>query len=244
MVEVRSVLRSIVLPTFNEADYIATMVARAVAAGEQRTDPFEVIVVDNASTDHTVDIVSAIQAADQRVRMVRHKENRLYAASCLTGARESRGARIFIMDSDGQHDPADVWRFDSKLDEGCNLVFGWRVRRAEPLARLAMSRFLLLLARLFIGFDLHDVNCGIRGFDRSYADALEIKHRVNFVNPELFVRARLGEFEIGEAEVVQEARQGGTSSHEFSPRRLVRIFVTVTGYLMDLRRELRRSPLR
>jgi glycosyltransferase involved in cell wall biosynthesis len=232
-------LRSIVLPTFNESGYVATMVDRTIRAGEMRDDPFEVIVVDNASTDETVAIVERISANDKRVRLVRHPENRLYAASCLSGAKESRGDRVFIIDSDGQHDPNDIWSFDSKLEEGHNLVFGWRTQRAEPPARLAMSRFLWLLARVIVGFDLHDVNCGIRGFDRAYADALQIKHRVNFVNPELFVRARQGGFRIGEAQVVQAARQAGSSSHEFSPRRLARIFMTVIRYLIELRREAR-----
>src|SRR5581483_7494442 len=218
-------MRTIALPAFNEAAYIETMIARAIAAGEMRPDPFEVIVVDNASTDDTAAIVERAAARDPRVRLVRHPENRLYAASCLSATRAAKGDRIFILDSDGQHPPEDVWKFDAKLDEGYDIVFGWRVRRAEKLPRLAMSRVLRGLTRWYVGFDLHDINCGIRGFDRAYADRLEIKHRVNFVNPELFVRAKLGGFRIGEVQVVQEPRRGGVSSHEFG--RLWRIFRTV-----------------
>lgn len=229
--------RSFVLPAYNEAGYIATMIDRTVAAGELRSDPFEVIVIDNASTDDTASIVDQIARRDHRVRLIRHSENRLYAASCLTGAKESSGDRVFILDSDGQHDPVDIWKFDSQLDQGYDFVFGWRTKRAEPIPRLVMSKFLWLMARVVVGFHLHDVNCGVRGFTRAFADELEIRHKVNFVNPEFFVRARQGGFRIGEAQVVQDARKSGTSSHEFSFRRLVGIFVAVTRYLLQLRFE-------
>jgi glycosyltransferase involved in cell wall biosynthesis len=233
------VLRSIILPAYNEAAYIAEMIRRTIAAGERRPDPFEVIVVDNASRDETATIVAAIAGRDDRVRLVRHPENRLYAGSCLSGTRAALGERIFILDADGQHSPDDIWRFDDRLAAGANLVFGWRRKRHEPAIRIAMSRALLVLARLYLGFPLHDVNCGIRAFDRAFADALVIAHRANLVNPELYVRARLGSFVVGEVEVDQAARQAGTSSHEF--RRAIRIFADVNRYLLDLRHELARS---
>jgi glycosyltransferase involved in cell wall biosynthesis len=230
-------MRTIVLPAYNESGYIAEMVRRTVEAASTRPDPFEVIVINNASLDQTAAIVDAIAEKDPRVRLIRHPENRLYAASCLTGTQAANGDRIFIMDSDGQHPPSDVWLFDAKLDEGYDLVFGWRRRREEKLPRLVMSRFLWLLARWHTGYNLHDVNCGIRAFTSRYGKQLEIKHRVNLVNPELFVRAKLGGFRVSEVEVVQEKRKAGVSSHEFG--RLWRIFKTVNGYLGALGQELR-----
>jgi glycosyltransferase involved in cell wall biosynthesis len=101
-------LRSIVLPAYNEAGYIGEMVHRTVAAASRRTDPFEVIVVDNASVDDTAKIVRGIAEEDDRVTLIQHPTNLLYATSCLTGTRSSRGDRIFILDSDGQHAPDDA----------------------------------------------------------------------------------------------------------------------------------------
>lgn len=230
-------MRSIILPAFNESGYIAEMIARALKAGQLRTDPFEIIVVNNASTDATAATVAAIAAREPRVTLISHPENRLYAASCLTGTRAARGERIFILDSDGQHPPEDVWKFDARLELGDDIVFGWRRRRQEKITRVLMSGFLLWLARWRIGYDLHDVNCGIRGFNRAFADRMEIRHRVNLVNPELFTRARLGGFRIGEVDVIQEKRKAGVSSHELG--RLWRIFVTINAYLAALGAELR-----
>ncbi len=170
------------------------------------------------------------------MQLIRHPENRLYASSCYSGTKAAKGDRVFVLDSDGQHPPSDIWKFDAKLDEGYDFVFGWRTKREEPKTRIVMSRFLLGLTRHYIGFDLHDVNCGIRGYNRRFADALEIKHRVNFVNPEYFVRAKLAGMKIGEVEVVQEKRRAGVSSHEFG--RLYRIFKTVRGTLKSLSDEM------
>lgn len=233
------ILRTIVLPACNEAGYIAEMIRRSIQAGEGRPDPFEVIIVNNASTDNTAEIVEAIARQDSRVCLISHPENRLYAASCLTGTRAARGDRIFILDSDGQHPPKDIWKFDAKLNEGYDIVFGWRRQRKETILRLFMSRFLWALSWWYVGFNLHDVNCGIRGFNRSFAARLEIKHRVNFVNPEFFIRAKLGGFRIGEVEVLQEKRKAGVSSHELG--RLWRIFRTVNAYLVELSQELKKE---
>jgi dolichol-phosphate mannosyltransferase len=213
------------------------MVERTVEACSQRGDPFEVIVVDNASTDATAHVVSIIANEDERVRVIRHPDNRLYAGSCLTGTRAATGDRVFIIDSDGQHSPADIWPIDVALDEGSDLVLGWRRHRSERLVRIAMSRVLWILARTYLGFALHDVNCGIRGMSRAFADALQIVHRVNMVNPELYVRGRLGGFRIDEVEVVQEARKAGASSHDLA--HAGRIFLDVHAYLWALRSELR-----
>ena len=231
-------LRSIVLPAYNESGYIAQMVAETIRAAAMREDPFEVIVVDNASTDDTAGIVERLARADSRISLIRHPENRLYAMSCLSGTKAAKGERVFILDSDGQHPPTDIWKFDAKLDEGADFVFGWRVKRAEPPQRIAMSKFLLHLTRFYVGFDLHDVNCGFRGFNRRFADALEIKHRVNFVNPEFFVRAKLAGLKIDEVQIEQEKRKAGISSHEFG--RLWRIFQSVRATLKSLSEELPR----
>lgn len=234
-------LRSIVLPAYNEAGYIAEMVARTLAAGEMRSDPFEVIVVDNASTDATAAIVAEIAEGDPRVRLLGHAENRLYAASCLTGTKAARGDRVFVLDSDGQHSPEDIWSFDAMLDQGYDVVFGWRQERHETRQRILLSKVLLWLTRAYTGFPFHDINCGIRGYTRAYAEQLEIRHLLNLVNPELYVRARTGGFRIGETAVIQEKRKAGSSSQEFS--RAWAVFRQVNAYLTALRRELRRPSV-
>ena len=231
--------RTVVLPAYNESQFIETMINWTVEALGERDETFEVIVVDNASSDGMAEVVKGISERDPRIRLIVHEENKLYAGSCLTGAKAARGERIFILDSDGQHDPNDVWRFDAELDSGCDIAFGWRRRRSEPKLRLAMSKVLWLLARVIIGYRLHDVNCGIRGFTSEFAQTLKIEHRVNLVNPELYARAKIGGYRIGEVQVEQQGRKGGVSSHDFA--KLTRILRDVVSYLFALRKSIKAS---
>jgi glycosyltransferase involved in cell wall biosynthesis len=231
------IARSVVLPAYNESEYISEMVDRCVRVMEKREDSFEIIVVDNCSTDNTAVIVEGIHEIDPRVRVIRHEVNKLYAGSCLTGAKQSKGERIFIMDSDGQIDPDEIWNFDAQLDAGNDIVFGRRVERDDPKGRLLISKIFWLHARILIDYRLGDVNTGIRGFSRRFADALELKYRVNLVNPEMYVRARTGGFRIGQSDIRQHERQAGVSSHQFS--KFWDIEKTVVKYLWSLRKEMR-----
>ncbi len=229
--------RSVVLPAYNEQEYISEMVDRCVKALEQRPGTFEVIVIDNCSTDRTAGIVDEIHARDSRVRVIRHETNKLYAGSCQTGASNAEGEHIFILDSDGQIDPQEIWAFDAKLDEGNDIVFGRRVDRDDPRMRLLVSKIFLMHAKVLIDYELDDVNTGIRGMTSEYAQALELKYRVNMANPEMYVRAKMGGFRISQTDIRQHERQGGVSSHQFA--KLWQIEKTVVNYLWSLRNELK-----
>ena len=233
-------LRSVILPAYNESGYIETMIDETIQALSFRTDPFEIIVVDNDSKDDTAAIVAKLSELDSRIKLIRHPSNMLYAMSCMSGSKAALGDRIFILDSDGQHPPSELWKFDAELDTGFDIVFGWRRKRKDSIRRLMLSRILWLLTWYHLRFDLHDVNCGFRAFNSAYSDALEIKHCVNFVNPELWVRAKLGGFRIGEAATSQEERKAGQSTHDFSRLRV--IFNNVNQYLSSLALELQTQP--
>ncbi len=125
-----SVARSIVLPAYNEEAYIEEMVARCVTALDRKQDSSKILVIDNCSTDRTAEIVDKLHEGDARIRIIRHETNKLYAGSCQTGAHNSVGERVFIMDSDGQINPEEIWKFDAELDKGFDVVFGKRIQRA------------------------------------------------------------------------------------------------------------------
>ncbi len=230
-------MRSVVLPAYNEAGYIDQMLRRTVRSLERRAEPFEIIVVDNCSTDDTAAIADRFRQSDRRIRVVRHEVNRLYAGSCQTGARASHGDRVFILDSDGQIDPEDIWGFDAALDGGLEVVFGKRIERQDPLRRLVVSKIFWVHARLLIGFRLSDVNTGIRAMTRRFADWMELKHPVNLANPEIYVQARLGGFRVGEVPIRQHKREAGVTSQDFT--RLLEIEAAILRYLWQLRRDLR-----
>jgi glycosyltransferase involved in cell wall biosynthesis len=237
---------SLVLPCFNERDNIAGVLADAIGAMGRLGRPWEILVVDNHSDDGTPEVVRAVAAGEPRVRLIVHDRNRLYSGSCRTALRESRGRYVAVMDSDGQFSADDLPAFLERLEGGANLVFGWRKRRHDPLARKAMSLVFNLLARLWLRYPFHDLNVGIRMFDGRFRKAAEIRHRLNMANPELYVRARQAGLAVAEVPVRHAPRAKGRTSHDF--RKLVRLFLTVNRYFRELRKDLgaarRRPPFR
>ena len=237
MLEPSEVEVSLVLPAYNEQDNIAIVLADSVRALEALGRPWEVLVIDNHSGDDTAGVVARFAQTEPRVRLIRHERNRLYSGSCKTGMEQARGRYVAIMDSDGQFTAADLPRFLGRLEGGANLVFGWRRRRRDPLGRKLISCVFNALGRLWLGFPLHDLNVGLRMFDRRFLAVADVHYAMNMANPELYVRARRAGLVLAEVEVRHFERTRGQTSHDL--RRLVALLGNVNRYFRALRRVLR-----
>jgi len=228
---------SLALPTYNERDNIIGVLQASVASLDSLKRSWEIVVIDNHSSDDTVQRVREfIESNDYPVRLIVHDSNRLYSGSCRTAIKEADGKYIAIMDADGQCNAGDIPRFIERIEAGADLVFGWRVKRNDPVTRSLISRVFNLLGRLWFGFPFHDLNCGFRMFDRRFAEIAEIKYEINMSNPELYVRASNHHLKMDEVEVHHYERRGGTTSHNL--KKLFNIFIDVNRYFAFLRREL------
>jgi glycosyltransferase involved in cell wall biosynthesis len=232
---------TLALPTYNESQTIALVLSEAISVLESLERSWEILVIDNASTDDTVMIADGFASRDPRIHVVRHDENRLYSGSCRTALQLAQGKLVGFMDSDGQAIAQDLPRFIGLLEQGHNLVFGWRSKRDDPLGRLVASRLFNILGKWYVGYPFHDLNCGWRMFDRTFIDVADIRYRVNSANPELFVRARLAQLSVAEVEIGHRPRFGGRTSHNF--RKPVQVFLDSRRYFRSLQRELRDAKL-
>jgi glycosyltransferase involved in cell wall biosynthesis len=228
---------TLALPCFNERDNIARVLEQSIRDLDSLGRTWELIVIDNHSNDGTADEIHRYSERDYRVRLIVHESNRFYSGSCRTALVEARGRHVAIMDSDGQFSAADLPRFLRALEGGANLVFGWRKVRHDPAPRKLMSWVFNNMAGHYLGSNFHDLNVGIRMFDRRFIAAAEIKHSLNLANPELYVRARLAGLAIAEVEASHFPRDKGQSCH--SVRRLYQTFAKVRRYFRELRAELR-----
>jgi glycosyltransferase involved in cell wall biosynthesis len=231
---------TLALLAYNEAATIEGTVREAAAqmAQDFASGDWELLVINDGSRDETGNICEKIAEQLPGVRVYHHNPNRGYIEATLSSLREARGDYVCIFDGDGQHTAADVIRFVQKLDEGFDVVFGWKKERHDGAARLVLSRGLRLMARYFLHSRLHDINGGCRGFRREHAEKLSIiKHRINFVGPELYTRARLNDLKIGEIVVRHFAREGGESSHGW--QKIPQEIAQVLAYLRALGAELR-----
>jgi len=227
---------SLVLPALNESAVIEKTLEDAVSHLNALGVPYEVIVVDNASTDNTVALVEAFAQKQCGVRTVRHAKNLGYAHSNLTGFRSATGDIVAVSDSDGQHTLADLPLFLARIRSGSDIVYGWRKERHDPVLRKVISAGLNVSSKLLLGWKFHDINCGFRVVTAEVARSLVKVHPVNYFGPELWVHAVNRGFKVDEQVVQHSERKGGTSIH--IPWRLPIGIMRAFGYLLALRGEL------
>jgi glycosyltransferase involved in cell wall biosynthesis len=233
---------TLALLAYNEAATIENTV-REAAAQMQSTfaeGEWELLIINDGSCDETGALCEALSTQLAGVRVYHHNPNRGYIEATLSALREANGIYICVFDGDGQHTAADVPRFVKKLERGCDIVFGWKKQRFDHPSRLILTRGLRLAARYFLHTRLHDINAGCRGYRKEHVEKLSvIKHRINFIGPELYTRARLHDLEICEMIVRHKPRAGGESSHPL--HKISGEIQEVFSYLRALRRELQQA---
>jgi len=225
---------SAVLPAHNEAAVIAETVARTAAAlRNQRLEAFEIIVVDDGSTDDTAGELESVAAATPELRVIRHPQNRGYGAALRSGFDAAAHDAVFFMDSDGQFAAEDIHRLISRWDAG-SVVFGYRAQRRDPWIRRANHWAFFSLVRLLFGATTRDVNCAFKLFPRQVGRGLQCDGAV--VGTELVLRARQLGYRVEEVAIPHHPRLTGSPTGA-KPAVVVRAFA-------ELIRLRRRVPAR
>jgi glycosyltransferase involved in cell wall biosynthesis len=225
---------------YNEEELIAKTVAEAVSSLSAIPGlDWRVVVVNDGSRDRTGEIADGLAKKDPRILVVHHQGNKGYAVATETALRNTPGEVIMVVDGDGQHTMADVPRFLAAIDEGADVVFGWKKERHDPLPRLVLSKGLNTLSKWILGSPLHDINGGCRAFRREVAQRLEIRHRINFVGDEIFARCRIAGWKVSEVVVRHFPREAGQSIHR--PWKMLGTIMRVLRYLFELRGEIRQA---
>lgn len=158
---------SIVIPVFNEEQNIPLLAARLREALEQLQRPFEVILINDGSTDASEARLAELAADDQRFRVINFRRNFGQTAAMMAGIDHASGDVIIPMDGDLQNDPADIARLLAKLEEGYDVVSGWRkVRQDDAWRRNLPSRIANALISRISGVHLHDYGCSLKAYRR------------------------------------------------------------------------------
>jgi dolichol-phosphate mannosyltransferase len=218
---------SLVLPAYNEAAGIAEAVAEAHESLAGLGYEFEIIVVEDGSTDDTVKQVGEVVATRPWVRLIRHERNRGYGASLRTGFEAARYDLVAFTDSDGQFYLEDLEELVALTDE-VPVVVGRRIDRKDPWRRRFLSRGYNRLARFFVDTGVADVDCALKVFRREALEHLLPESAGFFVNTEMLSRARRFGWPIAEVGVRHRERRHGES--KVSLREVPKTFATLLRY--------------
>lgn len=200
---------SVVVPGLNEAPSLPELAQRIDQALRGRFT-YELIFVDDGSTDDTWSVISRLRAENPLVSGIRLRKNFGKATALAAGFRKAKGNIVVTMDADLQDDPADLPSFIAKVEEGLDVVVGWKVQRLDPKNRLILSRIFNGTVRAVTGVKLHDMNCGFKAYRREVLRTIPIYGDLFRFIPAL---AAWQGFRVAEIPVRHHARKHGTSRY-------------------------------
>jgi len=202
---------SVVIPLHNEEANVPLLAAKLTPALVALGREYEVIFINDGSTDATAARVKEACAADPRLKAIHFRRNAGQTAAMQAGFTHARGDIIVAMDGDLQNDPADIGRVIAKLDEGYDLVSGWRKdRRDHPIKRNFLSRVANGLISSTTGVRLHDYGCSLKAYRREVLEGIALYGEMHRFIP---VYAYWNGARIGEVTVTHHARVHGVSKY-------------------------------
>ncbi len=202
---------SLILPAWNEADVISQAVAEGDAALSQVASDYEIIVVDDGSTDDTAGIVRELSKSNEHVRLIQHSPNQGYGAVIRTGFAAAEHDLVVFTDSDCQFDLTELDRF-VLLSDRYDVVCGYRIDRKDTPLRCLYSKIYNLLVRMLLGTGVRDVDCALKMFHRDVAKQLPISGNGFLVNSEILTRAKQLGCSVVEVGVSHRPRMLGEST--------------------------------
>ena len=201
---------SIVVPLFNEERSLEELYREISAALAPDQREYEVIFVDDGSTDGGLAVLSQLHSETENVVVIHLRRNFGKAAALQAGFLEARGDVVVTIDADLQDDPAEIPKLLAKLDEGFDLVSGWKTRRNDPWTRRVLSRLFNWTTAVVSGVRLHDVNCGLKAYRAEVLGGLRLYGELHRFIP---VLASYRGFRIAEIPVKHRPRPHGRSRY-------------------------------
>jgi glycosyltransferase involved in cell wall biosynthesis len=222
---------SIVVPFFNEQENIPTLYMKITEVMDSIGEPYEMVFVDDGSKDNTYKVLSEIYEHDRRVNVVRLRRNFGQTPALKAGFDFARGEIVISMDGDLQHDPEEIPLFIEKIEEGYDLVSGWRYQRKDHwLMRQVPSRIANWMMAKLSGIDLHDFGTTFKAYRREILQEIQLYGELHRFIPALAssTGARIAEVPISNPE-----RKSGQSNYGIG--RSIRVFfdLIIVKFLLD-----------
>ena len=230
---------SVFFPAYNDGGTIASLVITAVKVAATLTPDYEVIVVNDGSTDDTAQIIDELaRIYPDHVRAVHHPRNRGYGGVLRTGFATASKDLIFYTDGDAQYDPSEIPVLWNKMTDDVDWVNGWKISRADPLHRIVIGRVYHHLVKFLFGLKVRDVDCDFRLMRRRIFDVVRLEKDSGVICLEMMKKFQDAGFRVAETPVHHYHRAHGHSQF-FNFRRVFQTAIDVLKlwWLLVVRRE-------
>lgn len=208
-----SINLSVVVPLYNERESLSPLYRRLTEVLQGLRLEYEIIFVNDGSTDGSNSALMTIALGDPKVTIVEFRRNFGKAAALSSGFQHARGQTVITLDADLQDDPEEIPRFLQKLDEGYDLISGWKYPRMDPFSKTFPSKIVNSFTRLMGGPSLHDMNCGFKAYRKEVIQAVQLYGELHRYIP--FLAHQLG-FNVGEIKVKHHPRSFDKSKYNFA----------------------------
>ena len=198
-------------PALNEEDNLPLLIESVRGALSEFADVFEIIIIDDGSTDRSAAIADGLAAEDLRIRVIHHSMNLGYGISLREGFKTARYEWIMYTDSDYQYNIREVIPYLTLLQD-YDIISGYVTRKAMSTRRRMQSKIYNGLVRLLFGIKLNDINCAMKIYSRKVIDIIDIRSKGFFVDAEMLIRARRKGFRIAQFPVTHLPRSSGAAT--------------------------------
>jgi glycosyltransferase involved in cell wall biosynthesis len=213
MIPSKNIDFSIIIPVLDERENLGPLYYQIVNVLRKMKAKFEVIFIDDGSTDGSFEVLEELSKKHKEIIVIKFKRNFGKAAALSAGFRVAKGRLIITMDADLQDDPSEIPKFLEKLNEGFDIVSGWKKKRRDPLSKIILSKIFNLVTSWITKINLHDFNCGFKIYKREVVEHLKIYGELHRYIP---VLADWKGYKNGEIVVRHHMRVYGKSKYGFS----------------------------
>jgi glycosyltransferase involved in cell wall biosynthesis len=234
---------SVFFPAYNDAGTIASLVIAALQSASKLTSDYEIIVVNDGSSDSTAHILEELARVYPRLKIVTHAVNRGYGGALRSGFASASKDVIFYTDGDAQYDPTEIESLWPKMIPGVDLVNGYKISRSDPLHRIIIGRIYHHTVKTMFGLHVRDVDCDFRLMRRSIFERVRLEKNSGVICLEMMKKIQDAGFTIVEAPVHHYHRAHGQSQF-FNFRRVIRTGIDVLKlwYVLVVRRSAPQPP--
>ncbi len=220
-------------PAYNDAGTIPSMVIAADITLRSLTDDYEIIVVNDGSSDHTAEVLEELKRSYPRLKVVHHENNRGYGGALRTGFASASKELVFYTDGDAQYDPREMVLLVEALTPEVDVVNGYKVKRSDPLHRVIIGKLYHWTVKTAFGLKVRDTDCDFRLFRRSVFDKVRLERNSGVICVEMMKKVQDAGFNIAQVPVSHFHRAYGHSQF-FNFSRVFRVGIDLTKLWREL----------